>query len=298
MSIKELKQNIENLFGKPGKVWINNLPNIIAQLTHHWSLTNIKEVKNMSYNFVATAVTSNNIHVVIKVSYNKQLIEDEIKALKYYSGSGCIKLIDYCPKYNSLLLSQAIPGNSLKSIYPQKFDMVVTAYAQVIKNLLSTKHTNPQNFIHIREWLKAIDRATAYAEIPSNLLNKAITLKEKLLATSEKDYVLHGDLHHDNILRHDHKWLAIDPKGIIGEIAFEAAAFDFINDNEIQKTQDIYIIFKSRLKTLSNELSIDSGRLTKWTFVRLVLSAAWFVEDNCDPSKPIKLAKALENFIL
>ena len=35
--------------------------------------------------------------------------------------------------------------------------------------------------------------------------------------------VLHGDLHHDNVLRHGDGWVVIDPHGYVGDAAVEPA---------------------------------------------------------------------------
>ena len=72
-------------------------------------------------------------------------------------------------------------------------------------------------------------------KIPAQTLQKARKIRDQLLKMAMLDVLLHGDLHHDNILqngddeaRHsfsDGGWLVIDPKGVIGESAYEVAAF-------------------------------------------------------------------------
>lgn len=54
------------------------------------------------------------------------------------------------------------------------------------------------------------------------------------MLSSRKPFIfLHGDLHQDNILKQGNGWLAIDPKGVIGEAEFEIAAFDFMYIREL-----------------------------------------------------------------
>src|SRR5438128_12681264 len=58
------------------------------------------------------------------------------------------------------------------------------------------------------------------------LLEEAETLYAELSASMAEPVLLHGDLHHDNILSATRQpWLAIDPKGLIGEPAYEVGAW-------------------------------------------------------------------------
>jgi streptomycin 6-kinase len=49
-------------------------------------------------------------------------------------------------------------------------------------------------------------------------------LYAELLPSQEAQVVLHGDLHHYNILSSGDQWKAIDPKGVIGEPVYETGA--------------------------------------------------------------------------
>lgn len=102
---------------------------------------------------------------------------------------------------------------------------------------------------------------------------------------------LHGDLHHDNILKNDGQWLAIDPKGIIGDPAFEIAAFDFMYITELANTMNVKNIFASRVALLAKKADLDAQRIKDWVFVRLILMVAWLIEDNGDPGWAIRLAE-------
>ncbi|PIT86882.1 MAG: hypothetical protein COU33_00710, partial [Candidatus Magasanikbacteria bacterium CG10_big_fil_rev_8_21_14_0_10_43_6] len=197
-------------------------------------------------------------------------------------------------KQKALLLQQAVPGVSLKSLYPANVHEVVDAYSAVVKELTSVAAPAAGNFPRVRDWLKAFDRVDA-TRIPQTLFQKANTLQKQLLNTADNEILLHGDLHHDNILKHGNQWLAIDPKGIIGELAFEAAAFDFIHLSELEslKIDEIQKLFCTRVSQLAEKLNIDPKRLSQWVFVRLILMALWFIEDGGDPQLPIRLAKLL-----
>ncbi len=262
----------------------------IAELTKLWSLSKIEPVENMTFNYVAKAKKYNELPVVLKISCDESAWIHEKKALDYFNHQGSIAILAHHQEYHALLLEQAMPGISLKSLYPLQEEYVMDCYVEVMQKLHCNHLPYPKDFPHIQDWLKSIDQATA---LPNHLIQKAISLKNDLIKSSTKDIFLHGDLHHDNVLQHSEAWLAIDPKGVIGEAEFELAAFDFLTVDEINQVANIASIFKERLGKLAQKSHFDSNRLYHWVFVRLVLKAAWQVEDQQDPSETLKLIERL-----
>ena len=291
--MKTLKQNIANLYGSKGKDWIANLPAIVTALANHWGLSEIIPVSNMTFNYVAKAILSTGEPVVLKISYDKQSIINEKRALTYLGLHGSIKFIDYNSTYNALLLQQAIPGITLKSLYRDNPDYVMDCYVETMRRLHHQQLPKESNPPHVADWLKVLDEPSL-KQIPTTLLNKAIELRNKMLSSPRPLIFLHGDLHHDNILKHSNEWLAIDPKGVIGEAEFEIAAFDFMYISELTATIDVKNVFAQRVDLLAQKSGLDAQRIKDWVFVRLILMAAWFIEDNGDPSWAIKLAELLD----
>jgi streptomycin 6-kinase len=108
-----------------------------------------------------------------------------------------------------------------------------------------------------------------------------------LLSTAQQEYLCHGDLHLENILQHGSHWLAIDPKGIIGEMAFEAAAFDCLSPDELKDSQQVTSKIIDRVEKLAITLRIDFNRLLAWIFLRTIISAQWFIEDKGEPNESL-----------
>ncbi len=287
-----LKQNVLSIFGEKGKLWIASLPHIIDELANHWKLSHITPVDNMTFNYVAKSVTNTNVPVVLKISCDDKSLSDEIQALKYFDGSGSIQLIAHNEEYHALLLQQAVPGITLKSLYPSQIEYVMDRYIDIMKKLHDKHLSNKDNYRHISDWLLAIDSLKDHS-CPSHLVKKAIALKSELLASISTEIFLHGDLHHDNILKEGDHWLAIDPKGIVGEPEFEIAAFDFMYINELANKNNVKNIFEARIDLLAQKTNLNPQRIKSWVFVRLILMAAWHVEDKGDPSWAIKLAELI-----
>lgn len=292
--MKKLRQNIVNIYGKKGETWLLNLPTLIHDLSTHWQLSQVMPVANMTFNYVATAVTKTQQFVVIKISYDEKNIAAEYEALKYFDGKGAIQVIDYHKIHHALLLQQAIPGTTLKYFYPEQIDYVMNCYVDTMQKLHYQKPLYHYHFKHIDDWLQAINEFNLNQMYSSDLTKKALYLKNELLKTMRSEIILHGDLHHDNILKNNDEWLTIDPKGIVGETEFEIAAFDFMNINEFANQSDVGNILINRINLLAQKANLDTERIKAWVFVRLILMAAWLVEDNDDPRLALKLAETLK----
>src|SRR3990167_4427199 len=289
-----LEKNITNLHKEKGFQWLADLPNIINLLAEKWSLTEINPVSNMSWHYVAFAKQKNQKSVVLKVGCDEKVSQDEYLALHYFDGQGAIRLMDYDTDHSALLLEQAIPGDLLISKH-NDIENTIRIYADTVNTLLHRSEI-PEGFTHVSHWCCALDRISD-ARINKEYIELANQLRSFLLSTAQNERVCHGDLHCENIIHHQNQWIVIDPKGIIGEVAFEAAAFDLLSNDELKNNGDLSALILSRTKLLSDALNIEQTRLLYWIFLRTVISAQWFAEDGGDPSKMLLIAKHLHHLI-
>ena len=101
--------------------------------------------------------------------------------------------------------------------------------------------------------------------------------------------MLHGDIHHGNILDFGPQgWLAIDPKHLIGE-----RAFDFVN---ILRNPDAQVAlapgrFSRQVTVVADAAGLDRARLLKWTLAFTGLSAAWILGDGNQPELDLAVAE-------
>ncbi len=114
------------------------------------------------------------------------------------------------------------------------------------------------------------------------------------IATTPNQVLLHGDLHHENILQHGNTWRVIDPKGFIGDPAYECGAYIRNPFPGILVCQNMLTIIKKRIQMFADLLNLDERRIAEWTYVQAVVAACWIIEDHLDPCSWIKLCDALE----
>jgi streptomycin 6-kinase len=108
---------------------------------------------------------------------------------------------------------------------------------------------------------------------PRALFERADGLRGELLATTEMPAVLHGDLHHFNVLRSARaQWVSIDPKGLAGDRCFDVCQF-LRNPVAVRAN-----VNRRRLDIFSAELGLDRSRVSQWCLVHAVLNACWDYE--------------------
>lgn len=286
------ERNILNLYGKEGKIWLNSLPDIANLLARQWNLSNIQVFPHLSYNYVASCI-QNNVPIVLKIGFDKKELSPEAAALQAFAGHGCINLLDQNLDLGALLLQKATPGTRLKKLFPEKDDYATDIMCNIIKQLQSTNNYNTKDFPHISDWLKLLENDW---NLPQQYLVKARSLSKQLLATTQTNILLHADLHHENILLHENdNWIAIDPKGAIGDPAYEVGAAirnpipEILNNNEAKN------IIKHRIRIFAQTLGFNPERIFAWTYVQTALAACWTINDERESTSFINSMDILEN---
>jgi streptomycin 6-kinase len=276
MTIKsQFKANIINIYGEIGRTWLIDLPKIISKVANENDLSDLKPLDNLTYNYVLAGLRGKQ-PIILKLSPDIKKLNHESSSLKAFANFGAVKI--FSRQNGVLILERAISGISLKSYFPTKESEAIEITCNVIKKL----HQAPipkKKVPHVKDWLAALDREQ---NIPSVYLKKARKLKDELLQTSIKQVLLHGDLHHDNIVQNDNGWLIIDPKGVIGEQAYEVCAFIRNPLQELSSSKHIVNIINNRITHFTNILNLDFMRIKDWCFVQSVLAWIWALENNCN----------------
>jgi streptomycin 6-kinase len=143
-----------------------------------------------------------------------------VKVLYHYNGNGAVRVLRFAD--GATLLERAKPGTHLSRIGDEE---ATRTLCEVIDQLHSNK-----NLLELPNIAKLQQGFTTYLagenkQIPFELVAHANATYVNLLNSQDNPIVLHGDLHHDNVLFDQKRgWLAIDPKGYIGEPTFEVGA--------------------------------------------------------------------------
>lgn len=293
--MNKLTKNIKNLWGRAGEQWLQSLPTLVEMLARQWNLRDLQVLPHLTYHYVLAGYRNpDHLPIVLKLGFDPMVAQQEIAALQFYQGRGCAKLIDFDRKHNALLIERIIPGASMKTLFPQDDEQAIQYAANIMRQLHAVPLTTASSFHYYSDWLADLN---APNKLPEQHRYKAHMLAYTLLKTAEKPVLLHADLHHDNILlsERDHA-LAIDPKGIIGESAIDAAAFIHNPIAELVKHPEATRIIARRIALFSSLLNIDADRIKKWSYIHAVLAAHWTIEDDNNPQQLLKLAELIQSF--
>lgn len=114
-------------------------------------------------------------------------------------------------------------------------------------------------------------------------MDKAEQICKELWEKYPGNFLLHGDLHHDNILLGaDGRYYIIDPKGVVGGRVFDIPRF-ILNEFGDEITEDFKGKYLYIIKTLSNKLSVPEIDIKKLVFVEMSMAHCWNVEDGLLP---------------
>lgn len=282
---QEFLRTLSQTFGEEGAVWLEQLPELIVQCERRWSLSVGPSFEGLSYNYVAPAQAHDGKELVLKTGVPRPELKREADALRLYDGRGSVHLLDADPDQGILLLERLVPGTMLSNLCPEDDDQATRIAADVMRQLWRPV-PDGHSFKKIEAWFEGLHRLRQVFDggtgpFPSDLVQTAETLYAELSRSMGESVLLHGDLHHFNILSATRQpWLAIDPKGVIGEAAYDVGALLRNPTPHVLRWADRDRILQRRVEILTEALGLERDRILGWGAAQAVLSAWWSYEDN------------------
>ncbi len=273
-------QRVIDVHGEAGADWLSRLPETIAECEQRWHLQVMPPFAALSYNYVAPVSCINGTEAVLKLGVPHQEFSAEMEALRAYDGGGVVRLLEGDSALGAMLLERIRPGVSLLSVPDER--QAISVAVQVIKQLRKPLPSN-HRFPMISTWASGLGRMRerfpgTTGPIQASLLERAEALFSELIGTMGAPVLLHGDLHHGNILSAVREpWLAIDPKGVVGEAEYEVGAF--LRNRLILGPRPALLLAR-RVDQFAEELGFDRERVLGWSMAQAVLAAWWSFEDS------------------
>ncbi|HAT7503741.1 aminoglycoside phosphotransferase family protein [Citrobacter braakii] len=208
----------------------------------------------------------------------------------WWNGNGAAKVLAHAA--GAILLERATGAGSLADMSWSGNDAQA---CRIICHAASRLHL-PRNasmpaLTPLLYWFRCLAPA---AEKHGGILTHCAEVANVLLSSPQNEVVLHGDLHHGNILDFGTKgWLAIDPKGLVGERGFDYANI-FTNPDLADPTKPVAIEpekFRQRVNIVSEIARIERQRLLMWIIAWCGLSSAWFLQEGDCATIPLRIAE-------
>jgi streptomycin 6-kinase len=287
--------NIVDVYGDVGRKWLEKLPATIAAYADKWSLNILPPFEKLTYNYVTPATTTDGIPVVLKACVPNKEVTSEIEALQVFDGNGISRLLNADIEMGILLLERLLPGASLSEMDDD--EEVTRCVVSVMQNLCMPAPSN-HNFISVSDWANrsfSVIRNSFGgndAPLPGDLIEIAQSYFKELTDPPNEQTLIHGDFHPQNILSSERSsWLAIDPKGVVGDPLYDMAVF--VCQPPRQPTQfDQKQFLARRIDQLAEELSVDKQLIIMWCIAHSVLSGCWSSVDHGGDRWKLAFARA------
>ncbi|MSQ43466.1 MAG: aminoglycoside/hydroxyurea antibiotic resistance kinase [Chloroflexi bacterium] len=293
----EFADRISRAFGDAGRRWLSLLPETIARCVRVWDLTLEAPFEDLSFQYVIRARRADASPVVLKLGVPRDELVGEVRALRLYAGRGVVRLVAWDHALGALLLERVEPGFELAELATVDDIAATRNGGAAVRSLvaLGLKPETPAGgAISIGsvegDWAQAFDGYRQLAgrgsgPLPADVIHDAERRFGRLLSSGAigDRIMLHGDLHHHNILKSSHDqdtWIVIDPKGVVGEPACEVASFlrnpgsVFAHDDDHSRTMH------RRVEAIASVADLDPLRIRDWGVVGAVISAIWCIEDD------------------
>ncbi len=195
----------------------------------------------------------------------------------WWNGAGAVRLL--AAEADAVLLERATGPRSLRAMAEGGQD---EAAMRILVDAALALHAPrpaapPATLVPLTRWFRALGPT---ADKRGAMFGKAQAVAADLLADQREVTPLHGDIHHENVLDAGPRgWLAIDPKGLIGDRAFDDA--NMICNPAAAPSLDPDRIAR-RVELVAEASGLGRERLLRWLLAWCGLSAAWTLDGDWD----------------
>jgi streptomycin 6-kinase len=258
-----------------GTEWLDRLPRLVGELTELWELE-LGEPYDARISLVVPAVRSDGVAAVLKLNFPDPESEHEADALALWNGTAAVRLLEHDRERNGLLVERCVPGDQLWSVPDE--DEANRIGASVLRRLWQAVPDERGYRTLAREaerWARELPGWWEAEGRPyeRRLVDQTIAWIRELAPSQPELVVAHQDFHGGNLLRAEREpWLAIDPKPLLAERAFDTASLLRDRRDELARDPHPERRLRRRLDQLSSELGLDPERMRGWAVVHAV---AW-----------------------
>ncbi|MGI6716408.1 MAG: aminoglycoside phosphotransferase family protein [Eubacteriales bacterium] len=278
-----VKMDTDKIISHFGKSFFNTLLEKLDIYAAKWHLSNLEQIDYYSVNSIFKCLSQTHGRCILKIGKPCRQTQTEYNALNEYAGYPFCRIYEADIQNGVMLIEEITPGRRLRDIPGLDIRLEIFCY------LFNTLHkTAADKFLYptYQDW---VTRIAAYMrqrddyKTLSSYMDKAEQICKELWEKYPGNFLLHGDLHHDNILLGaDGRYYIIDPKGVVGGRVFDIPRF-ILNEFGDEITEDFKGKYLYIIKTLSNKLSVPEIDIKKLVFVEMSMAHCWNVEDGLLP---------------
>ncbi|WP_371527553.1 aminoglycoside phosphotransferase family protein [Streptomyces sp. NBC_01283] len=291
--------------GERGRTWLATLPGLADELLRRWDCEPSEAVTHGQVGIVVPVRRRyDGTPAVLKISFPHPGNVHEPDAFAVWAGRGAVRLYERDDARFAMLLERAgahsehpehpeHPEHSLASM--EDTDEAVAVAGRLARRLAVPAPAGlPRMSSLVAEWeceLRDEDRELG-SPLPARVVAAAIaTVRE--LGRDQPETLVHGDLHFTNVLRSEREpWLAIDPKGYVGDPAYDSITLLRTRFEALLTAPDPRAAALRRLDVFADAAEVDRERARRWAQARAVTAAHWGMRHG-DPAWLVKATEAL-----
>lgn len=281
---RELAEWHERFFGAAGRAWIAALPDLATAGLRRWNLSPDGPARFGAVALVLPVRCADGTPAVLKLQPVNDETVGEPAALAAWHGHGAVPLLGHDPATGSMLLVRLDADRDLSAI-PDDLEAL-----RILSELMAGLHSvpPPPGIRHLGDIATAmLDRvpqalALVLGEDRRRLIGTCAAAVRDLV-DEPGDRLLHWDLHFNNVLAtldDPGRWLAIDPKPLVGDPGFDLLAALHNRWDDVVATGDIPRAVRRRFDLMTEILGLDRRCAAGWTLARILQNALWEAENG------------------
>ncbi|KJS61736.1 aminoglycoside phosphotransferase family protein [Streptomyces rubellomurinus] len=261
--------------GEPGAAWLAELPRIVDELLERWGYSPDGEVTHGGVGLIVPVRRPATGPAVLKVSFPHPGNVHEPDAFAAWCGRGAVRLHERDDPRFAMLLERA--HHATLAELPDADQLVTVAGRLNHRLAVPAPPELPRLSERTDTWERELrrDAAELAHTMPASVVAAAVaTVRE--LGPGQPDTLVHGDLHARNILRADREpWLAVDPKGYVGDPAYDAGTLLKSRALTLIGADDPRRAVRRVLDVFAEAAELDRERVRRWSQFHAVQAAFW-----------------------
>jgi streptomycin 6-kinase len=269
--------------GGDADTWLEGLPDLISAVRATWDLQITGPARTLDAFGMTIPATQSDEGVLLRMAFPDGWFADETAALEAWNGEGAVRLLASDPR-GAHLRAAPQPGTPLGS--ERNAMRALRLIAEALRTLWIPGPDGLQTLsAEVRAWNTELPRRFEAAHRPfeRQLLSDAQQLFRTFGPTQSAQVLLHGDARLDAFVMNGDRAIAIDPKPLIGEPAFDVASLlrdkpaDLVSDPVAGRQQ-----LQGRLDQLTDQLDVEPSRVKGWA-VAVAVDTGLLAYEGGDP---------------
>ncbi|MEQ7124918.1 aminoglycoside phosphotransferase family protein [Actinopolymorpha sp. B11F2] len=259
--------------GESAHAWVQSLPRLVDEILQRWRCTPTERIVGGGVGIILAVRRHDGSPAVVKVSFPHPGNVYEPHAFATWGGRGAVRLYERDDANFAMLLEQA-DWQTLDDL--GDVDQAIAVAGHLARRLaVQAPPSLPRLSDQVEEWEETLrkDADSLGHPLSQRALAAALaTLRD--LGRNQPDTMVHGDLHFGNVVRAEREpWLVVDPKGYVGDLAFDALTVLVRGVDSLREADDLEAELRRRLAIFSDAAEVDRERVTRWVQARTAIGA-------------------------